>query len=91
MRERSLSQVHIQELTDLKQETAKTRATRKKVHIVPSKVLQESMERKAAAEAKLTADRARYNVILLIQSHERARRARCYNTHSNIIYYAYNI
>ncbi|XP_072760496.1 dynein regulatory complex protein 11 isoform X2 [Anoplolepis gracilipes] len=78
MREHSLSQLHIESMTELGEETLKTRVPRRKLRAVPSKVeeIRESPEEKAAREAKLAAQRAMHRAILLIQSHERARMGR---------------
>jgi len=48
--------------------------------VQPSKVesIRESPEEKAAREAKLIAERIMRSAILLIQSHERARKGRYY-------------
>lgn len=66
-------------MTELGEETLKTRASRRRMRAVPSKVevIRESPEEKAAREAKLAAERAMHSAILLIQSHERARKGRC--------------
>lgn len=66
---------------EMEDETLKTRATRRRIRVVqPSKIelIHESPEEKAAREAKLAAERTMRNAILLIQSHERARKGRCY-------------
>lgn len=86
MRERSLSQMHIESMTDLEDETTKRRTARWKTRTVqPSKVqlIRESPEEKAAREAKLAAERAMRNAILLIQCHERARMGRCHGADGN--------
>lgn len=65
----------------MEDETLKTRAARRKIRIVqPSKLelIRESPEEKAARETKLAAERIMHNAMLLIQSHERARKGRCY-------------
>lgn len=65
----------------MEDETLKTRAARRRMRIVqPSKVelIRESPEEKAAREAKLAAERTMRSAMLLIQSHERARKGRCY-------------
>lgn len=79
MRERRLSQLHIESMTELGEETLKARVPRRRMRVVPSKVeiIRESPEEKAAREAKLAAKRAMHSAILLIQSHERARMGRC--------------
>ncbi|XP_039301824.1 IQ and AAA domain-containing protein 1-like isoform X1 [Solenopsis invicta] len=82
-RERSLSQIHLESMPsiEMEDETLKTRATRRRIRVVqPSKIelIHESPEEKAAREAKLAAERTMRNAILLIQSHERARKGRCY-------------
>jgi len=81
MREDSLSQIHVESMPEIENETLKTRAARRRIRIVqPSKVelIRESPEEKAAREAKLTAERIMCSAILLIQSHERARKGRYY-------------
>lgn len=82
MRERSLSQLHIESMTEPGEETLKTRGSRRRMRAVPSKVevIRESPEEKAAREAKLAAERAMHRAISLIQSHERARKGRCTGT-----------
>lgn len=68
---------------EIEDETIKTRGARRRVRIVqPLKVelIRESPEEKAAREAKLAAEKTMHNAILLIQSHERARKGRCYST-----------
>ncbi|TGZ56661.1 hypothetical protein DBV15_07761 [Temnothorax longispinosus] len=80
-RERSLSQIHIESMSEMEDQTLKTRAARRRMRIMqPSKVelIRESPEEKAAREAKLAAERIMRSAILLIQSHERARKGRCY-------------
>lgn len=92
-RERSLSQMHIESMPEMEDETVKTRVARRRMRIVqPSKVelIRESPEEKAAREAKLAAKKTMRNAILLIQSHERARKGRCYGTdgtHKNKLFY----
>ncbi|XP_011264508.2 dynein regulatory complex protein 11 [Camponotus floridanus] len=79
VRERSFSQLHIESMTELGEETLKMRVSRRKMRAVPSKmeVIRESPEEIAAREAKLAAEKAMHRAILLIQSHERARMGRC--------------
>ncbi|XP_070163305.1 dynein regulatory complex protein 11 isoform X2 [Polyergus mexicanus] len=80
MKERSLSQLHIESMTEPgEEETLKTRGSRRRMRAVPSKVevIRESPEEKAAREAKLAAEKAMHRAISLIQSHERARKGRC--------------
>lgn len=81
MRERSPSQIHIESMPEMKDEPLKMRTVRRRIRIMqPSKVelIHESPEEKAAREAKLAAERIMRSAILLIQSHERARKGRCY-------------
>jgi len=83
MKEDSLSQthIHVESMPEMENETLKTHAARRRMRIVqPSKVesIHESPEEKAAREAKLTAERIMRSAILLIQSHERARKGRYY-------------
>ncbi|XP_024877516.1 IQ and AAA domain-containing protein 1-like isoform X1 [Temnothorax curvispinosus] len=88
-RERSLSQIHIESMSEMEDQTLKTRAARRRMRIMqPSKVelIRESPEEKAAREAKLAAERIMRSAILLIQSHERARKGRCYGADVKRIY-----
>lgn len=68
-------------MTELEEDTLKIRAPRRRVRAAePSKmevVERETPEEKAAREAKLAAERAMRNAILLIQVHDRARVGRC--------------
>jgi len=74
MRERRLSQVQID---IMRIEEEKPRIVRRKRPTEPKlPVIVETPEEIAAREAKLFAERALLNAILLIQSHERARIAR---------------
>lgn len=81
--ERTQPFIDIESMPEMEDETIKTRVARKRVRIVqPLKVelIRESPEEKAAREAKLAAEETMRNAILLIQSHERARKGRCYGT-----------
>ena len=52
---------------------------RRKMRIVPpsqAELIQESPLEKAAREAKLAAEKAMHDAMILIQSHERARKGR---------------
>jgi len=72
MRERRLSQIHV-DIVALEEEI-KPRVPRRKRPVEPTEpVLLEKPEEVAAREAKLFAERALENAILLIQSHERSR------------------
>ncbi|KAG5325555.1 DRC11 protein, partial [Pseudoatta argentina] len=65
---------------EVEDETLKKRA-RRKVRIAPPtqvELIHESPLEKAAREAKLAAEKTMRNAILLIQSHERARKGRVY-------------
>ncbi|XP_011869574.1 PREDICTED: IQ and AAA domain-containing protein 1-like [Vollenhovia emeryi] len=89
MRERSLSQVHLESMPETEDETLKTRAARRRMRIAqPSKVelIRESPKEKAAREAKLAAERIMRSAILLMQSHERARKGRRYGANVKRIY-----
>lgn len=80
-RERSLSQIQIESTSEVEDETLKTRTARRRMRIAPpSKVelIHESPLEKAAREAKLAAEKTMRNAMLLIQSHERARKGRSY-------------
>ncbi|EZA61609.1 hypothetical protein DMN91_004111 [Ooceraea biroi] len=78
VRERRLSQIHVESMPDLVGEALKPRVTRRR-RVVPSKVqVVESPEEKADREAKLAAERVLHSAMLLIQSHERARMGRCH-------------
>lgn len=81
MRERSLSQIHIEGMTELEDEMLKPRRRRRAAPSKPQVV--ETPEERAAREAKLAAERAFHNAILLIQSHERARKGRCLGEDGN--------
>ncbi|XP_028047740.1 dynein regulatory complex protein 11 isoform X2 [Monomorium pharaonis] len=73
----------------MEDETLKTRATRRRMRIVqPSKIelIYESPEEKTARETKLAAESTMRSAILLIQSHERARKGRCYGADVKRIY-----
>ena len=76
MTERRLSQ--IESPPEVEDETLKRRPARRK-RVVPSsevELIRESPLEKAAREAKLVAEKTMYNAMLLIQSHERARKGR---------------
>lgn len=64
----------------MEDETLKTRAVRRRMRIVQPKLelIGESTEEKVARETELAAERIMRSAILLIQSHERARKGRCY-------------
>lgn len=74
----SLLQTPVESTIELEDETTKTRAARRKRAVEPVKVEvpRESPEEIAARERKAAAEKAMYMAILLIQNHERARRAR---------------
>lgn len=79
-----MTKIHIESLPEVEDETLKTRAARRRVRpaqpTTKVELVRESPEEKAAREAKLAAERTMRNAILLIQSHERARKGRCYGT-----------
>ncbi|XP_018307729.1 IQ and AAA domain-containing protein 1 [Mycetomoellerius zeteki] len=88
-RERSLSQIQIESTSEVEDETLKTRTARRRMRIAPpSKVelIHESPLEKAAREAKLAAEKTMRNAMLLIQSHERARKGRSYGVDVKRIY-----
>ncbi|XP_018364470.1 PREDICTED: IQ and AAA domain-containing protein 1-like [Trachymyrmex cornetzi] len=89
MRERRLSQIQIESTPEVEDETLKKRAARRRMRIAPpSKVelIHESPLEKAAREAKLAAEKTMRNAMLLIQSHERARKGRIYGADVKHIY-----
>ncbi|KYM96806.1 IQ and AAA domain-containing protein 1 [Cyphomyrmex costatus] len=88
-REHRLSQIQIESTPEMEDETLKTRAARRRMRITPpSKIelIQESPLEKAAREAKLAAEKTMRNAMLLVQSHERARKGRSYGADVKRIY-----
>ncbi|KYN40728.1 IQ and AAA domain-containing protein 1 [Trachymyrmex septentrionalis] len=84
--ERRLSQV--ESTTEVEDEMLKKRA-RRKMRIVPpsqAELIQESPLEKAAREAKLAAEKAMHDAMILIQSHERARKGRIHGVDAERIY-----
>lgn len=77
IKEPSLPQIQVESKAELEDETAKTRPRRRRV-VEPVRVEapRELPEEIAARETKAAAERAMLEAILLIQSHERARRSR---------------
>lgn len=68
-------------MPEVEDETVKTRPARRRMRMVQPKVelIRETPEEKAAREMKLVAERLMRSSILLIQSHERARKGRYYS------------
>ncbi|KYM86111.1 IQ and AAA domain-containing protein 1 [Atta colombica] len=86
MTERRLSQ--IESPPEVEDETLKRRPARRKRVVPPSEVelIRESPLEKAAREAKLVAEKTMHNAMLLIQSHERARKGRIHGADVKRIY-----
>ncbi|EFN79071.1 IQ and AAA domain-containing protein ENSP00000340148 [Harpegnathos saltator] len=78
IKEPSLSQTQVDSTTEFEEEIVKTRITRRKRAVQPTKVEmpRESPEEIAAREMKAVVKKAMFTAILLIQCHERARRSR---------------
>ncbi|KAL0113827.1 hypothetical protein PUN28_011276 [Cardiocondyla obscurior] len=85
--EQSFSQ--IESTAETEDETLRTRVARRKKHtpqVSKVELIRESPEDKAAREVKLAAEQIMHNALLLIQSHERARKGRCYSADVKRIY-----
>lgn len=81
-----MPQTQIESTIELEDETAKTRTARRRVRAVqPFKmeVPRETPEEAAARERKAAVEKAMHMAILLIQSHERARKSRIHGEDGN--------
>ncbi|KAG7210763.1 hypothetical protein KM043_012257 [Ampulex compressa] len=89
VRERSLSEIHIENITELEESQPSARPVRKRrVKDEPSKVkmIEESPEEIVARQVRIAAEKEMEKSTLLVQSHERARMARSFAANAKRLY-----